>query len=120
MDGEDAQALVDRDLVGIDGEKIGRISAIYLDTLTGEPDWLAVNIGGLLGRKRTFAPVTQVTLEGEGALVTWNKQHVKKAPKPQTEGVMSPTEKEKLRGYYGLGGDQEEMSGSKDAALWPR
>jgi sporulation protein YlmC with PRC-barrel domain len=115
---EDAKSLVGKNLLGTDGEKIGRINAIYVDAGTGEPEWVAVNMGGLLGGKVAFAPVAQVTREGEDAVVAYEKQHVKHAPKAQTEGAMSPAEEEKLCGYYGIDRGQREPSGSQDAASW--
>jgi uncharacterized protein YrrD len=114
---EDAKGLVGRSLLGTDGEKIGRINAIYVDAGTGEPEWVAVSTGGLFG-KVTFAPVSQVTREGEDAVVAYEKKHVKNAPKAQTEGAMSPVEEERLCGYYGIDRGQREPSGSQDAALW--
>ncbi len=115
---EDAKSLVGKNLLGTDGEKIGRINAIYVDAATGEPEWVAVNMGGLLGAKVAFAPVAQVTREGEDAVVAYEKKHVKHAPKAQTEGAMSPAEEEKLCGYYGIDRGQREPSGSQDAASW--
>lgn len=114
---EDAKSLVGRTLQGTDGEKIGRINAIYVGASTGEPEWVAVNMGGILGAKVAFAPVTQVTLEGEGAVVTCDKKHVKNAPRAQTEGAISPVEAEKLCGHYGIDRGQREPSGSREAAL---
>ena len=34
-----------RDVVGSDGEKIGTVDEIYLDTTTGDPEWLSINTG---------------------------------------------------------------------------
>jgi sporulation protein YlmC with PRC-barrel domain len=111
---EDAKSLVGRNLLGTDGEKIGRINAIYVDASTGEPEWVAVNMGGLLGAKVAFAPVAQVTREGEDAVVACDKKHVKNAPRAQTEGAISPVEAEKLWGHYGIDRGQREATGSRE------
>lgn len=115
---EDAKSLVGRNLLGTDGETIGRVNAIYVDASTGEPKWVAVKTGGFLGAKVAFAPVAQVTREGEDAVVACEKKHVKSAPRAQTEGVISPVEAEKLYGHYGIDLGQREASGSQDAARW--
>lgn len=115
---EDAKSLVGRGLSGVDGQKIGRIDAVYVDAVTGEPEWVAVSMGGLFGGKLAFAPLAQVTREGEDAVVAYDKKHVKNAPKAQTEGAISPVEEEKLCDYYGIQRDRTEPSGSQDAAFW--
>src|SRR5690349_14693288 len=97
-----AQTLLNRSLVGDNGEKIGKISSIYVETGTGEPEWVGVSVGGLFGGKTAFAPVAQVLRQGDDAVVVWDKRHLKNAPRPQTEGVMSPQEAHRLRGYYGM------------------
>src|SRR5258708_4090016 len=111
-------SLVGRTLSGIDGEKIGRIDAIYVNDTTGEPEWVAVNTGGLLRAKLVFAPVAEVTREGQGAVVTFDKKHVKHAPKAHREGALSPSENDQLYRYYGIDRGQTQASGSQDAALW--
>ncbi|MGH8993905.1 MAG: PRC-barrel domain-containing protein [Acidimicrobiia bacterium] len=115
---EDAKSLVGRNLVGIDGGKIGPITAIYVGVKTGKPEWAAVNLGGLLGAKLAFAPVAQISIEGEAAVVAFVKKDVKAAPKPTTEGVISPAENNRLFAHYGIDRAQTEPSGSQDAALW--
>jgi hypothetical protein len=109
------QGLVGRTLFGIDGEKIGRIDAIYVNRATGEPEWVAINLGGLVATKHGFAPVTKVTVEGDKAVVAFEKKYVKGALTTKTEGVLSPEENAELYRYYGI--DQKEPSGSHDAAL---
>jgi hypothetical protein len=110
------ESLVGRTLLGVDGQKIGRINAIYVNSTTGEPEWVAVSTGGLFGAKVTFAPVAGVTPEGEDAVVTFDKKHVKQAPKAQTEGALSPAENDQLFRYYGI--DRTEASGSQDSTRW--
>ena len=113
-----ADSLVGRILLGIDDEKIGRIIAIYVNATTGEAEWVAVGTGGLVGATLVFAPVAEVTREGENALVTFDKKHVKHAPKAHSEGALSPAENDQLYRYYGIDRGQTEASGSQDAALW--
>ena len=112
------QGLVGRTLVGIDGQKIGRIDAIYVNKATGEPEWVAINLGGLMATKHGFAPVTQVTAEGDRAVVAFEKKHVKQAPTTKSEGVLSPDENEALYSYYGITHDPQVHAGSRDASLY--
>jgi sporulation protein YlmC with PRC-barrel domain len=113
---ENLKSLVGRTLVGIDGHKIGRIDAIYVNSRTGEPEWAAISLGGLLATKLTFVPVARVTQEGDHALVDFDKKFVKNALSTHTEGVLDPAENEALHRYYGIAAPAE-FAGSHDAAL---
>jgi sporulation protein YlmC with PRC-barrel domain len=42
-----------RDVVDSDGDKIGKLEEVYLDTDSGRPEWAAVNTG-LFGMKQSF------------------------------------------------------------------
>jgi len=111
------KGLVGRTLMGIDGQKIGRIDAIYVNSATGEPEWVAINLGGLIAPKLGFAPMAKVTGEGQNAVVEFDKKHVKHAPKTRSEGVLSPSENDALYAYYGIERTQKEPAGSHDASL---
>jgi hypothetical protein len=112
------KSLVGRTLLGMDRRKIGRINAIYVNGTTGEPEWVAVSAGGLVGAKLIFAPVAEVTLFGEDAVVAFDKKHVMHAPKTHSEGALSPAENDQLYRYYGIDRGQTEASGSQDAGSW--
>ncbi len=112
------KSLVGRSLSGVDDQKIGRINAIYVNGTTGEPEWVAVSTGGLFGGKLVFAPVAEVTREGEDAVVAFDKKHVMHAPRARSEGALSPAENDQLYRYYGIDRGQTEASGSQDASLW--
>lgn len=96
------ESLVGRILRGIDGQKIGRVSGIYVNSITGEPEWVAVSLGGLLATKWVFAPIARVTREGDHALVDHDKRFVKHGLRTHAEGVLSPEENEELYRYYGI------------------
>jgi uncharacterized protein YrrD len=48
-----------RNVVSSDGDKIGKLEEIYLDTDTGRPEWATVTTG-LFGAQHTFVPLAQV------------------------------------------------------------
>jgi PRC-barrel domain len=109
--------LVGRTLMGLDGHKIGRIKSIYVNSSTGEPEWVAIDLGGLLADKLGFAPVARVTSEGDVAIVDFDKKHLKHAPTTRSEGVLSPSENEALYHYYGIDHGAQAPAGSHDRAL---
>jgi uncharacterized protein (TIGR02271 family) len=84
-----------------DGNKIGSIEEIYLDTQTGEPEWALVHTG-LFGSKQTFVPLRDAS-EGDGTLqVPFDKSQVKDAPKMDPEGQLSQREEADLYRHYGM------------------
>ena len=103
-----------RDLVGADGERIGRVEDVYLDQETGEPEWLAVTTG-LFGMRRSFVPLDGATWQGEQLTTSYSKQQVKDAPHAEADGALSEDEESRLYGHYGR--TYEPFGGGTDAGL---
>ena len=99
-----------QELLDDDGEKIGKIEEIYLDTETNEPEWALVKTG-LFGGKGTFVPLAQASATGDGVRVPFEKSHVKDAPNIDPDGELSRSEERRLYEHYGLGYD-DSQSGS--------
>ena len=85
-----------QELLDNDGEKIGKIEEIYLDTDTDQPEWALVKTG-LFGGKGTFVPLQQANPTGDGVQVPFEKSHVKDAPNIDPDGELS-----QLRGAHAL------------------
>jgi uncharacterized protein (TIGR02271 family) len=96
------QQVIGTTAVDADGDKIGKVSEIYLDDETGRPEWATVNTG-LFGTKETFVPLAQADLSGDTLRFPYDKAKVKDAPKVDTDGHLSPQEEQELYRYYGLG-----------------
>jgi uncharacterized protein (TIGR02271 family) len=90
-----------REVVGADGDKIGKIDDIYLDDRTGEPEWLAVTTGWF-GTRKSFVPLADARTEGERMMVPYNKDKVKDAPHAEHDGHLSPEEEMELYRHYGM------------------
>ena len=101
----------DRQVVGSDGEKIGTVDEVYLDTTTGEPEWLSVNTG-LFGMKSSFVPLQGAQPSGEEVRVAYTKEEVKDAPGIKPDEELSDSEERELWGYYGL--DYNSGNGAAD------
>ena len=99
-----------QELLDNDGEKIGKIEEIYLDTETDQPEWALVKTG-LFGGKGTFVPLQQANPTGDGVQVPFEKSHVKDAPNIDPDGELSRSEERTLYEHYGLGYD-DSSSGS--------
>ena len=97
---QDVLALRGQDLHSSDGEKLGTIEEIYLDTDSGQPEWALVTTG-LFGTKQSFVPIQDMTQEGGTATVPFDKATVKDAPKVDPDGRLSENEEAELYRHYG-------------------
>jgi uncharacterized protein (TIGR02271 family) len=88
-------------LHGSDGEKLGTIEEIYVDTKTGEPEWALVTTG-LFGTKQSFVPLRDASPSGDGVSVPFDKSTVKESPKLDPDGQLSQPEEAELYRHYGM------------------
>ena len=101
-----------RDVVDADGDKIGTLEEVYLDTESGRPEWATVKTG-LFGRKQSFVPLSGSQPEQGQVVVGYTKDQIKDAPSIDPDGELSHDEEERLYRHYGLGDAyRTETSGS--------
>lgn len=86
---------------GSDGEKIGKVTDLYIDNSTNEPSWVALRTG-LLGMKESLVPLAEAHMDDEGVHFPFTKETVKDAPDVGNEGDLSPHQEAELFRYYGL------------------
>ena len=98
-----------RTLLDADGDKVGKISDIYVDGNTGQPEWALVDTG-LFGTKSTFVPIAQAWTDGDNVQVPHAKSLIKDAPSVEPDGELSDTEEDELYRHYGLSGAGTEVS----------
>jgi uncharacterized protein (TIGR02271 family) len=98
---QEVLALRGQDLIGRDGEKLGTIEEIYLDTDTNQPEWALVTTG-LFGTKQSFVPISGASRAGDGVTVPFDKATVKDAPTVDPDGRLSESEEQQLYRHYGL------------------
>jgi uncharacterized protein (TIGR02271 family) len=90
-----------QELHGSDGEKLGTIEEIYVDTTSGEPEWALVTTG-LFGTKQSFVPLRDASPSGDGVSVPFDKSTVKESPKIDPDGQLSQPEEAELYRHYGM------------------
>jgi uncharacterized protein (TIGR02271 family) len=90
-----------RTVIGSDGEKIGKVEQVYVDTASGQPEWLAVNTG-LFGTKTSFVPLQGASPNGEDVQVAYAKDLVKDAPGVKPDEELSDAEERELWDHYGF------------------
>jgi uncharacterized protein (TIGR02271 family) len=100
-------------LLDSDGERIGAIEEIYIDSRTEQPEWALVKTG-LFGGKGTFVPLQQASPEADGVRVPFDKAHVKDAPNVEPDGELSHSEERTLYEHYGVDyGESESGSANR-------
>ena len=92
----------DHDVVDQDGDKIGQLEAVYVDTSTDLPAFASVRIG-MIGRHRlTFVPLAGATVAPSHVRVSYPKKQVKAAFAIDTDGELAATDEPGLFEHYGL------------------
>jgi uncharacterized protein YrrD len=108
---EGARGYIHRAAVDAEGNRIGKISQVYLDDQTGQPVWALVETG-LFGTRQSFAPIHGSRFDGELVVLAVSKDQVKDAPNIDRDAHLSDHEQDALRQYYsGYLGTAGETSG---------
>jgi PRC-barrel domain len=96
---QDPQQFIHRPAVDAEGNRIGKISKVYHDDQTGQPQWVLVETG-LFGTRQSFAPVHGSRFDGELVVLAVAKDQVKDAPNIDPDAQISESEQDSLRQYY--------------------
>ena len=86
---------------GSDGEKLGKIDAIYFDNDTDAPEWAAVK-SGLFGGHVTLVPLAQASWNGDTLTVPFDKAALKAAPHHDPDAAISADDEDELYRHYGI------------------
>jgi len=103
------------DAVGADGSKIGKVGQVYLDDVTGQPEWVTVSTG-LFGSRETFIPLARAEFRDGVLRVPYDKNQVKDAPNIGVDGQLSEQEEDELYRYYGLLAETTVTTGTPDSS----
>jgi uncharacterized protein (TIGR02271 family) len=103
----------DRQVVDRDGEKIGKVDEVYLDEVSGQPEWISVNTG-LFGLKSSFVPLQGAHPRGEEVQIAFSKDQVKDAPGVTPDEELSDREERELWSHYGLEYGDHETGGGRE------
>jgi sporulation protein YlmC with PRC-barrel domain len=93
-----------KDIVAVNGEKIGRVRDIYYVETSGEPEWVTVGTG-LLGMQERVVPVEVLQPEGNRLKVPFTKAKVKDEPDFEVkDGALSREDEARLCSHFGTTG----------------
>jgi uncharacterized protein (TIGR02271 family) len=110
----DPATIQDRDILGADGGKLGKVETVFLDAQTDKPEWAAVSTG-FFGRKVSLVPLSAATETSDGNLqVPFDKDRVKGSPHHEPDQALSEQDEIELFEYYGIpwGGETVTATGA--------
>ncbi|MFG2731613.1 DUF2382 domain-containing protein [Streptomyces canus] len=103
---EQIPTVLDHPVYDSDGNKIGDAKHVFLDDVTGEPEWVSVKTG-LFGTSESFVPIHEAAVVEDHLEVPYAKDAVKDAPNVDVDagGHLSEDEEHRLYEHYGIDWD---------------
>ncbi len=101
-----------------DGDKVGKLEAVYLDRRTDEPAWGLVKLSGLRSGHR-FVSLRGARNEDDALRVGAARADVEAAPEVNADAELTPSEEEKLTRHYDRGARGEEPGRDRDVGERP-
>jgi PRC-barrel domain len=98
---DDARAWPGLDVFDCEGERLGRLTGIYLDSSSSQPEFGLVRTG-LFGLRSVLVPLSGAFEEGGALIVDLDKQAIKGAPHLRRDEPLSGEAEEQLYAHYGL------------------
>ena len=95
--------VLDHQVYDAEGRRIGEAGHVFLDDVTGQPEWATVRTG-MFGTHETFVPIHDAALVEDHLEVPYSKDQVKDAPHVDVDqgGHLSEQEERRLYQYYGI------------------
>jgi uncharacterized protein (TIGR02271 family) len=103
---EQIPTVLEHPVYDTDGNKIGDARHIFLDDVTGQPEWVSVKTG-LFGTSESFVPIRDASVVEDHLEVPYPKNTVKDAPNVDVDagGHLSEDEEHRLYEHYGIDWD---------------
>jgi len=98
--------LMDSEVTDGSGHKIGTVRQVYLNDVSGQPEWVKVHTGRF-GTKESFVPLADARHTGEVLTIPYDKDKVKHAPHVDADQHLSREQVADLYRYYGLRAPQQ-------------
>ncbi|WP_059008861.1 PRC and DUF2382 domain-containing protein [Streptomyces specialis] len=88
---------------GAGGSKIGKAEHVFIDDVTGRPEWVGVKTA-MFGGGDTLVPIRDATVVGDHLEVPYPKDKIKDAPQVDVDstGHLSEQGEHRLYDYYGI------------------
>jgi uncharacterized protein (TIGR02271 family) len=95
-----------------DGDKLGKVDAVFVDTATDQPTWLAVK-SGLFGSHVSLMPIAATDFDGETITVPYTKDQLNSAPHHDPDTALTPAEEDELFRHYKMSSADSGVAGDE-------
>ncbi|HET7386393.1 MAG TPA: PRC-barrel domain-containing protein [Nocardioidaceae bacterium] len=85
-----------------EGNKVGSLEAIYVDTSSDDPSFATVQVGLPTRRRLVFVPLNAAQVGPSYLRVNFEKRLIKDAPSIPTDGELLAENEEAVFAHYGL------------------
>jgi sporulation protein YlmC with PRC-barrel domain len=99
---ENLRDWVGYDVVDTEAAKIGQLADIYVDTVSDEPSFLTVRVGGLGRHRLVFVPAQGATVSPDAVRVRVSKKLAMDSPAIETDGELPAEEEPAIFEHYGM------------------
>ncbi|MFJ6770581.1 PRC and DUF2382 domain-containing protein [Kitasatospora sp. NPDC091257] len=101
---QQARSMLHQPVRDVRGSRIGKADHVFLDDVTGKPEWVSVKTGWF-GAGESFVPIRDARVVGDHLEVPYPKEKVNNAPLVDVDrgGHLSEREEHRLYQYYGIG-----------------
>jgi PRC-barrel domain protein len=113
---DDARSWPGLEVFDREGERLGRLAGIYVDSESGRPEFGVVRMG-LFGIRSVLVPLAGAFEEGGALIVDLDKRSVKDAPHLRRDEELRPEMEEELYSHYGMRA-RPSPNGHPRLALW--
>ncbi|WP_406502264.1 photosystem reaction center subunit H [Streptomyces sp. NBC_00500] len=116
---EQIPAVLDHPVHDAEGNKIGDAKHVFLDEVTGQPEWVSVKTG-LFGTSESFVPICEATMVEDHLEVPYAKDTVKDAPNVDVDAGahLSEDEEHRLYEHYGIAWDEAWQQANQPGGGW--
>ena len=91
-----------RDVVSADGQRIGTLESVYVDTASDEPSFATITLGLPTRRRLVFVPLDHAQVGPSYLKVAHTKDQVRSAPSIGTDGELVATDEPAVFEHYHL------------------
>jgi len=91
-------------VVGSDGEHIGKIGQVYLDSVSNQISWVTVRTGWF-GMSESFVPMDHAIIDADQVTVPYDKLMIRNAPNGEIGLPLTVEQEDELYRYYDIGAE---------------
>lgn len=105
-------------VIGSDGEQIGKIGQVYLDSISDQISWVTVRTGWF-GMSESFVPMDNAIIDADQVTVPYDKLMIRNAPNGEIGLPLTVEQEDELYRYYDVDVDVDADATRHDDAGAP-